>query len=429
MKNKKYKPFLIDKRIDVDNLLTIFNEEYKITGKRDYKLLYRTFISESLFDTYTYHFEKHDNSYFLMFYGKSYFRIDHQKTFLDFANNFNYADVICAKRVEGKRKAHPLRFLKYQLLSFIWVIQLLFRGVKFKDSVAHLSLLITCKETEKFIKKIDFSKYFFVVSYYDMAPDQNYLIQFCNSKNIRTMTLQHGIFARKSNITIINDMAVEFTESPSNYYLAWNEYTKDEAMKVGIPENKIIVLGIPRYSCFEEPPTRQIEKKNCFGVMLNGKNFGLHNKKLIDMANKIYLISGIKFYLRYHPSLKGDEYASMCEGGYLGNLSNKDSIQDYISCVDFTIISSSSVFVDLIFLKHPVYRLIVSDDDTYSNVGEHSFSSEEELVDCITKVGNNDSNEVLFKYLCTGYNTIEKYRDFFNKTKNELSISREKGSK
>jgi hypothetical protein len=230
------------------------------------------------------------------------------------------------------------------------------------------------------------------------------------------MTLQHGIFAKKSAIHTISDTAFELSSSISDYYLAWNEYTKDEAVKVGLQPNKVIVLGAPKYINIKEPESACHAYNDLFGVILNNSAFDTHNRHLVNMANQIYSKTGKKYILRYHPQMKGDEYKSLYGQGFFKKDDNTHSISEYANEVSFTIISSSSVFVDLLLLKHPTYRLRVFEEDTYSSVTYNSFSSVDELLD-ILKCGNFDNKA--FSYLCNSYDTYDNYRHFFDNVLSE----------
>ena len=139
----------------------------------------------------------------------------------------------------------------------------------------------------------------------------HFFVQMCQNRKVLTMTLQHGIFARKSVIHTITDTAFELSESISEYYLAWNQYTKDEAIKVGLGPEKIIVLGAPKYINTKEPTEICKADNDVFGVILNNSAFDKHNRCLIEMANQIYNKTGLKYVLRYHPQMGGVEYKSL----------------------------------------------------------------------------------------------------------------------
>ena len=403
----------IPKFINLYKVMTIQIEETHLRNSFRASHLYREFLSASLFDHYLYNFDLRDKSDFCMFYGKTFFRKDHNKTFINFSSNFENADRVFSATLQ-KKKIHFLRFVIYQCLALIWMCQLLFTGHRLRESFSYLYYLFVCRETIKMIEKTPWKKYKFVVVYYDLVSDENCFIQFYQHHGIPGLTLQHGIFSEKPIVKNISDTAIEFKRSISDYYLAWNQYTKEEAIIAGMDANKIVVLGIPKYATYKKTPRLSTNVDNCFGIVLNNKNFSFHNEQMIRIANEISHKTGLKFYMRYHPDLKGDEYQKIVGDGFAGNCNNNLTIEEYSKTVKFTIISSSSVFVDLVFLQHPVYRLVVSENDTYATVKLNSFKNADELLKLLMLKTHKDDGE-LFKYLCTDYYCLDNYKHFFRK--------------
>lgn len=366
------------------------------------------FFKFSIVEDRTYHKIINKKSEFLIFYGKYNLRKDHLKTFLGFSKRFSDADVIYADFNE-KVKYNVLRLFYTLPLMLVWLFQMIIHRVPFLTACNTLPFVLYCYDLNR--EAVNVSSYKFVVVYYDASPDENFLVQVCKKSRVLTMTLQHGIFARKSVIHTITDTAFELSESISDYYLAWNEYTKDEAIKVGLAPEKVKVLGAPKYINSQEPSDICRSNNNVFGVILNNSAFEIHNRRLIDMANQIYLRSGRKYVLRYHPQMNGNEYKSLYNEGFLKCDDNGHSIREYAQNVSFTIISSSSVFVDLLLLKHPTYRLKVTTEDTYSTVPFNSFDTVEELLELQKNPGEISE---AFTYLCNTYNVYNNYRSFFD---------------
>ncbi len=368
------------------------------------------YFHDSLIKERHYQSIKKEGSHFLLFYGIYNLRKDHQKTFLGFADRFIDADVFYASFLE-KKKITIGRFFKCLCFFLIWMAQMLLHRISLYEACNALPFVLLCYDTNKNVKQLLTRKYRFVVVYYDASPDENCFVQMCKEKRITSMTLQHGIFARKSVVHTITDTAFELSSSISDYYLAWNEYTKDEAIKVGLKPERVIVLGAPKYINTKEPELPYKADNDIFGVILNNSAFDTHNRHLIDMANQIYKITGKRYILRYHPQMKGDEYRNLYGDGFLKKDDNAHTIGEYAKEVSFTIISSSSVFVDLLLLKHPTYRLKVFEEDTYSSVDFNSFSTVEELLEVMkSKTVDNKA----FLYLCNSYNTFDNYRSFFD---------------
>ena len=369
------------------------------------------FFKISIYRRWEYKEKKSEKGRFLLFYGEMNCRLDHQRTFLTFADKFKDADVVYGDFVE-KCRIDIIRFFKSIPLFFIWLFQMVFGGVPFYASLNVIYNILMCYYQKKDLPYIYKRKYGFIVVYYDVSPDECYLVQEFKHRGCLTMTLQHGIFSRKSTLKTLSDTAFELSESISDYYLAWNQYTKDEAVKVGVSKEKIVVLGAPKYIDLKEPEKSIFAENETFGIILNNSSFDVHNRRLIEMANRLSNEIGYKYVVRYHPELSGKEYDCLFEEGFLKKDDNKQTIAEYASKVSFSIISSSSVFVDLLLLKHPVYRLKIFKDDTYSSVEYNSFKSVDELKSLLEK---RETGKEAFYYLCNSYNVYQNYREFFDK--------------
>lgn len=412
----------IPRYLDIKKVMTVVLLQCSFGEKKLYTI-YKGFLWlwRSVITNYTYYrTDFKSNSDFLMFYGQFNYRDDHSKTFKAFSERFEDADIIKAEKNE-KKCFHPIILLKYVVLGIVWFIQLIAERTSVPDALATIPFLCMCNYHCNFLEKIDTERYKFVVAYCDVSPDENCFIQYFNNKEITTMTLQHGIFAKKPTPHNASETGFELYASISDFYLAWNKYTFDEAKIAGLSADKIRILGIPKYINYSKPEGQIFSDNNTFGIVLNSKQFDKHNREMINIANQISEKYDYRFLVRYHPQLKGDEYIELYGKGYCGNNDNKRSIADYAKTVQFTIISSSSVFVDLLFLNHPVYRKIVSKQDTYSNVELFSFDTIDDF-DCLLQMKNSNSD--IFAYLCTSYDIYGNYRKFFdeiiNNEKNEI---------
>lgn len=403
----------IDPKIDIRKVMStkVAQNSCNPAGFRNSLGNIYLYFYESLWRNKRFVFNKSSQSNFLLFYGMFNCRKDHQRTFLNFAKHYEDADV-CYADFYAKKRITLLHFLLSIFLFPIWSFQMIFKRVPIYEIFNAIRYVNLTYIYTRELRSVVNTDYKFIVVYYDTSPDENYLVQVFKNRGIITMTMQHGIFARKSHIKSISDTAFELQMSISDYFLAWNTYTQDEAVKVGLEKNRVVVLGAPKFIDAKKPNEVLCCSKNIFGVILNNSAFDFHNKKLVEMANIISESVGYKYVLRYHPQLKGNEYNSLTNSFYGGSSSNDKTIAEYASEVSFTIISSSSVFVDLLMLNHPVYRLRVHDEDTYSTVLYNSFQSVGELK---AMLDNCSDNSEVFNYLCNDYNVYQNYRNFFNK--------------
>lgn len=265
-------------------------------------------------------------------------------------------------------------------------------------------------------KKNNFNNIKLAVVYSDRHLNEYIFITYMKTLDIKTATLQHGAFISKREVSkpTIDFAGIEFAYSRADYFLAWNQFTKDEAIKSGMDSDKIKILGIPKYINYNFNSIAK-ENKNVFGLMLNGASMDQLNRELISYANELAKKTNKKYYLKYHPGFKNFVYDDIVEKEYFaGNLEINSTITDYIDMVDFTLISNSSVFIELVFLHHKVYRMNAGEYDKFSDIKINSFNNTEELMELVENDKENRNNE-MFKYLCYTENPKKTYKEFFNK--------------
>lgn len=255
-------------------------------GKRFYKLL-RSLSGLLLHLIYKYHaIEIHSvqDSKILFLYNPVRDRKDIMKLFLD------VADTIENKQYDFIKwniiKAFSLkRFYKMSSLCFTWVVVLLKQKYLFKQIVLILRILIEIKDKQDEVEhSAHTNKYKLLVVLYDTYSIDNYFVQFFASKGIKTATLQHGVMLapRKGLENNIDFAGLEFKNFVSDYFLVWNQFTKNEAIKAGLDEDKIKVLGIAK--CLNSQ-SMEFGSKKVFGIILDGEYEKENNSIMIDIAN------------------------------------------------------------------------------------------------------------------------------------------------
>lgn len=253
---------------------------------------------------------------------------------------------------------------------------------------------------------LDYEKYKLVVFRYDAIFSDNYFSQYFQFHNIQTATLQHGamIAHRDDYMHLFDYVGIEFRGFVSDYFIAWNEFTKKEALKEGVQEDKIIVLG--NIKCLN---TEFIERSesNTFGIILEGSNNEENNVPMITIANQVAKNFGHSFIVRYHPNFSGSEYAHVIDR-FLGTVCNKDvSILDFLKSVDFCIVCNSTVIFELPYYGVLYYRYSTgSSKDKFRDFEDYSFSDYESFkhVFCKQKLA----------ITCSSKDIQLKYKQFFS---------------
>ena len=418
---RNYKPFFFDNRIEWDKVFALYitiNDSLNCLGKRHMLESFLYALDYAFFDKFQLEFN--GKGRMILFYGLFNWRKDHYSVFKKFSSKFDFATVAYPKPIE--KKIQVLRGLQYLIMMLVWIMQALLCGYGIKKSFVMLRTLVICNRIDDFVEKLLSNDETLFVTYYDASPDEAYCVQKAKIHGKVTATLQHGIFCRKERQKALSDTAFEYSESNSDYYLGWNQYTKDEWSRIGLDENKFIMAGIPRYidHHFKTYNTNNCSQKKIFGVMLNNSSFDLHNKSLIKMANLIAESYNIKYVVRYHPELIPNSYDDLIDKKYFYGVSdNNMSIESYSNTVDFTIISSSRVMVDLVYLNKNVYRLKVTNEDTYNNINDNAFSTINEFRRI---VNNSEGMEKVRRYLCTIDDVKETYSSIFKDLSKRVTI-------
>lgn len=359
------------------------------------------------YDSYGWSY-KHGNKDILFFCQKT--RPQHLEMFVKLSNL-----VEGTKRITFKKKA------TFSILQGITIFNLLFQWLKTlkntqlnkEQKIRLVNELIRVKKLDFFIDKIanKIGKPNLLVSFYDAHGDANFVNQKFKLKGTTTATLSHGVVLAERDKNLIDYSAIELRGTTSDLFLAWNQFTIDEAKKQGLNLKKFKILGIPHFI----DNTNQIKKtkSNIFGVVLDNKSGDSYNKEIIKYADKLSFETDFKFMIRYHPNFKGDEYDYLIKNKnkYLG-IDSSFLIEDYAKKVEFTLIANSSVFIELVYLKHSVYRLRLNNmHDKYRSITLNSFHNEKELLYLIKN--NIDNSDDLFNYLCSIRDVKSSYLSFF----------------
>ena len=315
-----------------------------------------------------------------------------------------------------RRKQISINFLWRCFLNmFQWSKQLEQTGLCYEQKKVALDYLIMNFKCAFDMQKITLKHYKLAVIFNDADTIGNYVCQYCKNRAIETASLQHGvILAPHPDIANIDFAGIELCNSISDHFLVWNNFTKYQALKAGKREENIEVCGIIR--CMDVRPEVNKNNKKKFGVVLDGRYTAELNLLLVTIANKVAKDMNMKYYLKYHPSDSPHLYDHITDNDYyIGAYDKTKTIKQYAGDVDFSLIANSTVYMELVFLKHTCYRLCSdkSSLDKYKDVGIMNFSSAEHVVSLIKK-GKGNSAE-LYDQLCTIEDVRSSYKSFFER--------------
>lgn len=140
-----------------------------------------------------------------------------------------------------------------------------------------------------------------LIAFADMQPIENLAVQLFKMKNIKTVTLQHGLYIDYGDMDTVN--VVNYKNHVSDYFLAWGENTGRLIKKYHQRANVIdcgkpIIFGLPTVK--ELPVSRQ-EPRDIL-VVTDQKIFDEQNFAMLDAVCSLSEQVGCKVYVRFHPS-------------------------------------------------------------------------------------------------------------------------------
>lgn len=300
------------------------------------------------------------------------------------------------------RYKHLTQRRKYPFyIIFKYFPLLLFTNLRF-NSLKRTIYLIACQIKYLEVAEKTYKNNFnFLVVHADMQPTENMLCQIAKKKNIKTVTLQHGLYIDYTNDFNVN--VVNYENQVADYFLAWGDDTRKLIQKYHTNTN-IVICGKPL------KPLDLIGTKNYVTVVFDQQLFHEYNIQLLEIAYIIAKKLKIKINLRLHPS----------------NNINKYRVEEKIVIFDtniydsqFVIGHTSSLLFELMRLGIPSYKLrsnIPSNDIDEDFI----FSDIEELSDKITKHkrSNFDFSEYAKRYIAyISEDSLQYYSNFFKRLK------------
>lgn len=264
-----------------------------------------------------------------------------------------------------------------------------------------IRMLILFKDIEhEFNKLIPLSQYHLFVVLYDAETVQNFMSQFIQLHGCKVATLQHGIMiSKRRGLEHILDFAgIEFESFVSNYFLAWNDFTREEAIKSGIPSEKIEVLGVVKCLGKNIIKPNTVEKK--IGVILDGICNEKNNIPMLKIVNNYAHEYGYVYTVRYHPNFKGSEYSDYIDCT-IGRICPKNvTLDDFIADSSFIVLSNSTVLFELEYHDFPFVRYSSHDlTDKYIDYPISSFETKDEMHSRLLAISHVDGkNDCLKAY-------------------------------
>ena len=169
------------------------------------------------------------------------------------------------------------------------------------------------------------------------------ITQWCNHNGIVTVTAQHGIFVA----------GPDFALSHSRYFLGHGQFALEQAALSGKKEG-VFKVGMPQNIGAKLP--KQIGKDNLavVGVLFAGCSEALMSSdlRILEWVLECATVYNYKVIVKFHPGYEKETYQfdwSRVDKIY----SQEISIEEFAKKVDFTVVNSSTVFLEMLMQMVP----------------------------------------------------------------------------
>lgn len=249
------------------------------------------------------------------------------------------------------------------------VIKTVIRTAKYFKLGLQSPLLIAVLVTEYqalhelYLRMLPWDKFKVIGTFCDASCADNLTAQVGKMNGAKTFTLQHGQY-RILRQGFENADAESYKNFISDILLAWGDATRDEFVKYGIDENRVIPVGALKKFSFNHRLMEKVDTK-IFGVILSGDTYKESNIKMIKIANEIARRINMRYLIRFHPRNKKGIYVKYINTDFLFSHSHNLSNYAYARKVEFSIIHMTGTFVEMLSLNSPIF---IFDDEYLEDV-------------------------------------------------------------
>lgn len=308
-------------------------------------------ILDTIFFEYNLKFNKKHSSH-LIYYNTYYKRSDYD----EIINNYkkiiqDYDEILIVRNVS------LLGLFKRIFSFFIFYKQYKNYNLRLIDKIKVSMLMIKYQViNNKITSYLEENSYDLCTTFCDAHSTDNLITQVCKKRNLTTITLQHGQYRylKRGNETPDCEAYENFI---SDYLLCWGQATIDEFKKAGIDEERLIKVGaLKKFSLNKRIESLQ-EKRNVFGVILNGETYQSSNIKMLNIAKQISDKLNMDYIVRLHPKNNLNFYKNYIHKSKNVKIVRVEDSRDYIESVDFSLIHMTGVYLELLSYCKPFFVL------------------------------------------------------------------------
>lgn len=241
-----------------------------------------------------------------------------------------------------------------------------------------------------------------IVTFCDLWNIESIITQKANREKVPTATLQHG------NGTDI------LYGSCSKYYLSNSKLSTVNCLYAGMPENKVILVGLMKYAG-EKFKYKEFSKIKKIGVVFDGAQNFENNVEMIQVIHKALEGTDIKCCIRFHPNNNREDYQL-----YMSDSDEVyDDLAEFEKSIDICIVYNSSMYTDMIYKKILVYRFKNGKVDLFLGLNDKGFSNSEELNVLLAdiEIDRNEyigRQEILYDQIFGTECQTDSYKKFFD---------------
>lgn len=181
---------------------------------------------------------------------------------------------------------------------------------------------------------------------------ENLITQYLSHQGIKTYSLMEGAYFRQESELPITNIA--FENLTSDIQLCWGQYSKDEFMKFGHPEERMKVIGYPKKVEGKQMKTNNPFKKSV--VLLSQYVMEKQNRDLINILSEF--TDKQDFYIKLHPSLDFVEYSKLVEEKGMKVIPKDTTVNECVNneTFDFAIAINSTAYYEALMRGLPCFR-------------------------------------------------------------------------
>ncbi|GBO47345.1 hypothetical protein [Pectobacterium versatile] len=314
------------------------------------------------------------------------------------------------------------RTIKINLSNVITALKFIFKkgkGINFQDKIM---LAISYTYIMNYIDDIEKNTNCLpgtYVSFCSSHINEAVIDLFFQRKSIPTFTLQHGLYFIFNNPPID---AISYENIISKKIFCWGEYTKKEFLRYGIPKEKLIVAGYPG---LVKPLHLRDNEREEFRLLILLSRYAFHknNIKILTMVSDLKeKISGMKVFVKMHPSLKKSDYKALFDNYLFIECENK-TISSLLetSYFDMTVSYNSTAYYDSYLNNCVSLRYVDRDFDGSISVMDDSFNDSLTLLEKLEFFRNEMTLKSFWENVEERLEFIVGYK--INNYKNEINNS------